>query len=151
MNTPDRNRFSGPVTVFQERCLPVTATPAGYAALIGAYDLRVPLPRTLSATGTRHRVLEEGGWRIQSPRHAPQATLAGHLTFALKYEGLDLAVLKRLFAATGPAPIAALVRATPTGAYAHIVDTIVFGIAGRVRFCPRRFCVRSQPEKPADA
>ena len=63
--------------------------------------------------------LEEGGWRIYSPRYAPEASLEGHLTFALKYEGLDLAVIKRLFAATGPAPVAALVRATLTGAYAR--------------------------------
>ncbi len=119
MDTPAQNRFSGPVTVFQERRLPVTATPAGYAALIGAYDLPVPLPRTLSATGERHRLLEEGGWRIYSPRHAPEAGLEGHLTFALKYEGLDLAILKRLFAATGPAPVAGLVRVKPTGSYAR--------------------------------
>ncbi len=77
------------------------------------------MPRALSATGERHRFLEEGGWRIYSPRHAPEASLEGHLTFALKYEGLDLAVLKRLFAATGPSPVAALVRAKPTGSCAR--------------------------------
>src|SRR5205085_2402449 len=43
----------------------------------------------------------------------------GHLTFALKYEGLDLALLKRLFAALGPEPVEALVRTTPTGSYAR--------------------------------
>ena len=119
MDTPAQNRFSEAVTVFQEQRLPVTATPAGYAALIGAYDLPVPLPRTLSATGQRHRLLEEDGWRIYSPRYAPEASLEGHLTFALKYEGLDLAILKRLFAATGPAPVEGLVRVKPTGAYAR--------------------------------
>ena len=31
-------------------------------------------------------------WRILTPRHAVSPTLEGHLTFALKYEGLDLAV-----------------------------------------------------------
>ncbi len=65
--------------------------------------------------------MDEGGWRILSPRYAPDASLAGHLTFALKHEGLDLALFKRLFAATGPAPIVALVRAKPTGAYARRV------------------------------
>ncbi len=105
--------------VFQERVLPERATPAGYAALIEAYDLRVPLPRTLSATGGHHRLLQEGGWRILTPRHKPTATLAGHLTFALKYEGLDLAILKRLFAAIGPRPIEAVVRSKPTGTYAR--------------------------------
>ncbi len=121
MDTPDQNRFSGPVTVFQNKRLPVTARPVGYAALIGAYDLRVPLPRNLSAIGERHRLMEQGGWRIYSPRYAPDATLEGHLTFALKHEGLDLAVLRRLFAEAGPDALADLVRARPTGAYARRV------------------------------
>jgi hypothetical protein len=54
-----------------------------------------------------------------TPRHAPHPTLEGHLTFALKYEGLDLAVLKRLFLAAGPAAIEAVVRDKPTGSYAR--------------------------------
>jgi hypothetical protein len=111
--------FSGPVAVFQERRLPETATPAGYSALIDGYDLAVPLPRTLYATGERHRIVEAAGWRIMTPRHAPHPTLAGHLTFALKYEGLDLALLKRLFLSTGPAAIEELVRDKPTGSYAR--------------------------------
>ena len=119
MNEGLPRRFSGPVTVFQERRLPERAIPAGYSALIDAYDLSVPLPRTLSAIGERHRVVEKGGWRILTPRHAPHPTLEGHLTFALKYEGLDLAVLKRLFLVTGQAEIEVLVRAKPTGSYAR--------------------------------
>ena len=54
-----------------------------------------------------------------TPRHAPEPSLEGHLTFALKYEGLDLAVLKRLFLRTGPEPIEALVHDKPTGTYAR--------------------------------
>lgn len=114
-----KHSFSGPVTVFHERRLPAAGTPAGYAALIDAYNLAVPLPRTLSAIGTRHRFIEESGWRIYTPRHQPRATLEGHLTFALKYEGLDLAVLKRLFLAIAPAAIESVVSATPTGSYAR--------------------------------
>jgi Fic/DOC family len=109
--------FSGPVNVFHERRLPETATPAGYAALIHAYDLPVPVPRNLSAIGTRHRIIEGDGWRIYTPRHAPEATLEAHLTFALKYEGLDLAVLKRLFMAVKASEIVDLVRLKPTGVY----------------------------------
>jgi hypothetical protein len=114
-----KHQFSGPVTVFHERRLPEKATPAGYSALIGAYELDVPLPRVLAATGAHHRIIEQAGWRIMTPRHGPSASLQGHLTFALKYEGLDLAVLKRLFQATGPAAIEELVREEPTGAYAR--------------------------------
>jgi len=119
MNNGSKKRFSGPVTVFREKRLPEKAIPAGYSALIGAYDLSVPLPRTLFAIGQRHRVIEEAGWRLLTPRHAPRPTLGGHLTFALKYEGADLAVLKRLFLSTGPAEIEALVRAKRTGGYAR--------------------------------
>ncbi len=112
-------QFSGPVTVFHERTLPERGTPVGYAALIDAYKLYVPLPRILSATGEHHRTREESGWRILTPRHTPPATLEGQLTFALKYEGLDLAILKRLFQTVGTQSIEALVKATPTGTYAR--------------------------------
>jgi len=37
----------------------------------------------------------------------------------MKYEGLDLAVLKGLFLTSGPTPIERLVRQTPTGSSAR--------------------------------
>ncbi|MES1991874.1 MAG: Fic family protein [Pseudomonadota bacterium] len=114
-----QNGFSSSVTVFHERPLPERATPAGYAALIGRYALAVPLPHTLMATGEHHRMVVRDGWRIMTPRHAPSPSLESHLTFALKYEGLDLAVLNRLFRAVGAEAITTLVRATPTGSYAR--------------------------------
>ena len=119
MEIGQKKPFSGEVTVFQERPLPAPGTPAGYAALIEAYDLKVPLPRILTAIGQRHKTLEEGGWRLLSPRHAPDPTLEDQLTFALKYEGLDLAVLKRLFVAAGPESLEPIVRSKPTGSYAR--------------------------------
>lgn len=120
MDTGPQHKFSGAVTVFRDRRLPESATPAGYVALIDAYKLVVPLPRLLFATGERHRIIEKAdGWRVLTPRHAPRATLEGHLIFALKYEGLDLAVLKRLFLVLDAGAIEAIVQATPTGSYAR--------------------------------
>lgn len=131
MNTRLQNSFSGPVTVFHERRLPEKATPAGYGTLIDAYHLSVPLPRTLYAIGDRHRTIEEAGWRILTPRYAPAATLEGHLTFALKYEGVDLAVLKRLFQAVGDDAIADLVKSKPTGTYARRLWFLFEWLLGR--------------------
>jgi Fic family protein len=131
METAIKNRFSGPVTVFHEKSLPERGTPAGYAALIDAYGLAVPLPRTLSAIGQHHKVKEQDGWRILTPRHAPPADLEGHLTFALKYEGLDLAVLNRLFGAVGAREVEALVRAKPTGSYARRIWFLFEWLTGR--------------------
>ncbi len=113
------NHFSGPITNFHGLALPERATPAGYAALIDAYRLQVPLPRMLCATSEHHRTRNEGGWRILTSRHTPSPDLEGHLTFALKNEGLDLALLKRLFSTVSPAEIEAIVRAKPTGGYAR--------------------------------
>lgn len=61
--------FSQGVTVFHGRWLPESAIPVGYAALIDAYDLNVPMPITLSAIGQRHRVYQAGGWNLYTPRH----------------------------------------------------------------------------------
>jgi len=113
------NQYSGPITVFHDRRLPELGKPAGYAALIDAYGLQVPLPRQLYAIRERHKRIDTDSWALLTPRHAPRASLAGHLTFALKWEGVDLLVLKRLFLAAGPDEIAAFVRSQPTGAYAR--------------------------------
>lgn len=131
MSRSTQNRFSEAVTVFHERALPERAKPAGYAALIDAYGLSVPLPRTLSAIGEHHRIKNDAGWRILTPRHAPSPDLEGHLTFALKYEGLDLAVLKRLFAALAPADIESIVRSKPTGSYARRIWFLYEWLLGR--------------------
>ena len=117
MDVTEQQHFLDPINVFQDRRLPVTAKPAGYAALIKAYDLQVPLPRKLCAIGEQHKFLESDGWSIRSPRYEPNASLEGHLTFALKYEGLDLAVLKKLFAVTGPDPVVRLIQSKPSGTY----------------------------------
>ena len=87
--------FSETVSVFLDRRLPVEGKPCGYAALIDAYDLRAPAPTQLFAIGLRHKLIATDEWRIVTPRHEPMATLEGHLTFALKYEGVDLGVLGR--------------------------------------------------------
>jgi len=92
---------------------------AGYAALISAYRLRVALPLRLAATSSKHRKYETAEWRVFTPKHRPADTLLGHLTFALKYEPVDLAVLNAVFSAVKPEDIAAIVQNEPTGQYSR--------------------------------
>ena len=141
MNQAAEHRFSGPITVFHGRRLPEAATPAGYAALVDAFDLATPMSRTLTAIGAHHRIIEDRGWRLLTPRHAPQATIEGHLTFALKHEGLDLAVLKRLFLTVGPSPIKAVIRSETDRALRppHLVSLrMANGAPARYRRLDRR-------------
>ena len=121
MNSTKYHPFSDQVTIFQEKRLPEPAILAGYAALIQNYKLQVPLPRSLTAIGKHHSTYYKDDWNIKTPKHQPAPTLAAQLTFALKYEGVDLAVLKRLFQATGAEPIEVLVKDSPTGSYARRV------------------------------
>ena len=52
-----------------------------------------------------------------TPSLAPERGLEGQLAFAMKWEGLSLAVLRALFRRVDPAEIARMVRNKPTGAY----------------------------------
>lgn len=128
--------FSGPVTVFHGQTLPEKATPVGYAALIYAYKLAVPLPYRLSAVSEQHKMMEKDNWRFFTPRHAPGHTLEGHLKFALKYEGLDLAVLNRLFFKIIPDEIEEAIRKTPTGSYLRRIWFLYEWLTGKMLDLP---------------
>ncbi len=52
-----------------------------------------------------------------APSFAAEENLADQLEFAVKWEGLSLAVLRALFRKVGPAGIVRMVRARPTGKY----------------------------------
>ncbi|MDB5724585.1 MAG: cell filamentation protein Fic [Novosphingobium sp.] len=79
-----------------------------------------------------------------TPRHAPDSDLSGHLTFALRYEGLNLPVLAKLFRTVAPADIAAIVEASPTGSYARRIWFLYELLTGRGSNYPMRArCARS--------
>ncbi len=92
---------------------------AGYASLIAAHGLKVPLPDTLCIIGTKHKKYVNGRWNVFTPRHRPADTLYGHLTFALKYEAIDLGVLNALFQVVRAEEIKAMVQSEPTGLYSR--------------------------------
>jgi hypothetical protein len=122
---------SRPVKHFRGRALPESAVPAGYAALIERFDLNAPLPPRLTATAERHHPASTRSWQLLTPRHRPHETLEGQLVFALKWEGVDLGVLAALFRAVGPDEVAAIVRATPTGAFARRIWFLYEWLIGR--------------------
>jgi len=92
---------------------------AGYSALISAHDLRIPVPDHLCAIGPKHKRYNYERWHIFTPRHKPKDTLIGHLTFALKYEGVDLAVFNALFQKIEPEEIKKIILSEPTGRYSR--------------------------------
>ena len=104
---------------FRGEPLPAAGTPAGYAALIARYDLQVPPPPRLAAVAERFHAPSSDTWLMLTPRHAPVATLGDQLTFAFRYEGVNLQILVHLFQAVDGEDIAALVKSAPTGAFSR--------------------------------
>ncbi|OYT88670.1 MAG: cell filamentation protein Fic [Burkholderiales bacterium PBB3] len=95
---------------------------AGYKWLSEAYDVTPVQPfRVRSAIGSARSSAASDGFTVETypAQYKPDATLSAHLTFALKYEGVELDFLNRLFEVTGPEPIAKWALAEPTGQYAR--------------------------------
>lgn len=90
-------QYSLKITVFHGRQAPETATLAGYGAIIQAHQLQVPLPESLCLISAKKRRYTTENWQVFTPRHQPENTLYKQLVFALKYEGVNLLVLKKLF------------------------------------------------------
>ncbi len=114
------NQNSHTGTIFRSFSIPEKGSfLAGYAELIAAHGLKVPLPDTLCIIGTKHKKYVDGRWNVFTPRHRPEDTLYGHLTFALKYEAIDLGLLNALFQVVSATDIASMVRSEPTGIYSR--------------------------------
>lgn len=95
---------------------------AGYKWLAEAFKVEPVQPfRVRSVISSARSTAASNGFRVETyPAHyQPDATLSAHLTFALKYEGVALDFLKRLFEVTGPELIAEWVLEERTGAYAR--------------------------------
>ena len=95
--------------------------PAGYAALIQRLGLQV-IPNwhesVVASSGT-HRIDSTGDVVRETyiPRYWPGNALGDHLEFALKYDGVNLAILASIFNAVDASRITAYVQSKPTGKY----------------------------------
>ena len=94
-------------------------TLTGYGALVDRYALEVPLPDILAVISSKHTKYETESWRVFTPRHAPDDSFYGQLVFALKHEGIELAVLKALFDVVDVGEVEAAIASEPNGIYAR--------------------------------
>ena len=104
---------------FQDEIVPKGAQLVGWAALVHALGLQVPVrqPSSVSEKHIGGSQREEGGFRVFDKRYQPGDEVADHLTFALRHENIDLLILKRAFEAVPKAVLEDYVRSTPTGTH----------------------------------
>ncbi|MDP2794557.1 MAG: Fic family protein [Sulfurisoma sp.] len=96
----------------------------GYAWLIREFQLPQRPLAMVSRLGTRLRTTHEADGATRKeypPQYEPEQGIVGHLEFALKYDGIDLCLLRDIFRACGPAPIESAIQARPTGRYSRLL------------------------------
>jgi hypothetical protein len=97
--------------------------PVGWRELTRRYSLDI-LPPDSQAFVTqrgRRKTVIDGDQRteIYTKNYDPGDALGNHLTFALKFEGLNLQILSLLFQAIDQTELEAFIRVTPGGKYAR--------------------------------
>jgi Fic family protein len=97
----------------------------GYNELIRRYDLEVLTPwcsSWLAPQGERKTHIEDNiTTEIYPPRYNPGDSLGDQLTFALKYEGVNLEILSALFKVIDQKNLVDFIKTQPTGKYTRLV------------------------------
>ncbi|MEY4512112.1 MAG: hypothetical protein RLZZ450_4234 [Pseudomonadota bacterium] len=93
--------------------------PVGYVAVIERLGLSVPLPRRTSSIGPGARVRQPTAEGVHEsfPEQFAREDIVDHLVFALKYDGVDLLVLRSVFETIGPDQLTRAIEKSPTSAY----------------------------------
>ncbi|SDF17647.1 Fic/DOC family protein [Pricia antarctica] len=119
------NRFSRKVTTFHGRVLPEEGILVGYALLLQILedhtDRRLPLPDVLAVVTDKQQRYNTEEWQVFANRYMPTKDEIAHLIFTLKYEGIDLLILKEFFLYTGESLVKDMMENEPTSQYSRRV------------------------------
>jgi Fic family protein len=134
------NYFSQKVTTFHGRSTPEPGFLAGYALLIAEIEKNtgtiVPLPDRLAIITEKHQRYNTDRWQVFTIRHQPNKDLTSHLAFALKYEGVDLYILKKYFQFAKEEPVISMIKKEPTGQYSRRVWFLYEWLTGKTLEMP---------------
>lgn len=106
----------------------------GYRWLAGRYGIEPAQPLRIDSQLARSRAtVREDGYvhEFYLPTARPADSLAGHLTFALKHEGVHLEFLARLFAQVPVDDLEQWIASEPTGQYARRTGFFYEFLTGR--------------------
>ena len=107
------------IPAFHGRELPEEGVIVGYAALISHLELAVPIPEITALISDKNKKYEIEGWKVFTPKHKPEESIYKQLVFALKYEGINLLVFKKVFEKLTTEGVLEILRIEPTGMYSR--------------------------------
>ena len=117
------NQFLQEVTTFHGRSLPETGTLAGYALLHWILEEKtsrsLPLPNVLAMVTKKQQRYDTENWQVFAKSYRPDNNEIAHLIFALKYEGVNLLLLKEFFLHAGESLVKTMMRNEPTSQYSR--------------------------------
>ena len=105
--------------VFYGRKAPESCLLVGYGAIICELKLNATVPHQLSLIHSKSKRDQTDQWQLFPGSYQPDDTLYKHLVFALKYEGVDLLVFKKLFDHLEKKEIQKLIEIDPMGQYSR--------------------------------
>lgn len=130
--------FSYSAPIFQGKQLPEHGTVVGYASIIQSLMLEIPVPRTISIISNQNRKYQQEGWLVFPKIYQPNDSFAVselealfmHLVFALKYEGVNLLVFKKLAEYYSIDQLHELSNLEPTGQYSRRIWFLIEWLGG---------------------
>ena len=111
--------FSHKISVFHGRTAPEEGTLAGYGAIVESFNLPVPIPEKLVLISAKNRQYITSQWLVLTLRHKPKESLYKQLVFAIKYEGINLLIIKKLFEVLQEKEILEILQQEPLGQYSR--------------------------------
>lgn len=104
--------------LFQGSAVPSGTSLAGLSALVQALNVPAPVrePSCISEQNLKGHIRQDRGWTIYSKRYELEPTVQAHLNFAMRYENIDLLVLKRVFLSLPAEAIEQYVLSAPNSA-----------------------------------
>jgi hypothetical protein len=124
-------RFSLQLSIYHGRKVPEDGVIVGYGAIIEAYKLAVPIPTKLSFVSSKNRRFESDEWKVFPVKYLPDENLYKQIIFALKYEGVDLLVFKKLFEVLSSVEMEEMIQVENLGQYSRRIWFLYEWLTGK--------------------
>jgi hypothetical protein len=124
-------RFSLQLSVFHGRNVPEDGVIVGYGTIIEVFKLAVPIPNKLSFVSSKNRQFENDEWKVYPVSYLPGENLYKQLIFALKYEGVDLLVFKKLFEVLSSVEMEEMIQLENLGQYSRRIWFLYEWLTGK--------------------
>jgi hypothetical protein len=131
--------FSQIAPIFHGKQCPEKGYIVGYTAVIDKLRLPIPIPYQITLVCNQNKNYETDDWKILPKSYLPEdnseiteiEALYKHLVFALKYEGINLLVYRKLTQHYSTEQLSNLVDIEPTGQYSRRIWFLIEWITGK--------------------